>query len=605
MQDLVDIRLKNPSLIDNELKKLITNQFYGFINELIEVDWWHDSVKRVIITDDFQNEVYKQAELWNVNTKITESRDAVVVSKVLFNRDFEKSENIIFIEFNGLFTNIYALKEMFFKQVISVGIRDLIPIEFRKVNYSPQALTLDAYITSSVVEWVITYFATSQTKELCENVNLINNHNDFFTEFKRSLKRELYNYQSTRDISLFWNKYNSRLYNLFTRILENKTNDNKLLVTGESGKLIYSIINEIEGIAVELVENQDLNIYGLKDKIKQLSSFYGVHLERETDKNFYIRLSENPKNYFKDIVDTEPRIVCFLDILGFSELINQYDNSLTSTVLQDIQESFSLAEKFLLQNNNIENSDVFENLEYQTFSDNICISIPYFNNADDFLFNFHLITLYTRGLQMVMMSKGFFVRGGISIGSYYSDNNIIFSKGLVNAYKLESTKAVYPRIIIDKEIVGKILGYNSNEVEHYGFDKSIILDWEYNAFLNPIGVLKSSLKLFKSLFDEIHNDEDADNDDELSKLFMQIKKSNKDLLDQFESFSIDGEVQNIDLIKEYIEKYLSENIGNERAYSKYLWIKELFKWLENDGSEKLRFYYFSEILNKDKEDNPS
>jgi len=54
------------------------------------------------------------------------------------------------------------------------------------------------------------------------------------------------------------------------------------------------------------------------------------------------------------------------------------------------------------------------------------------------------------------MTKGFFLRGGISTGSYFADDNMIFSKGLVNAYQLESKKAIYPRVIIDKNIVVRI-----------------------------------------------------------------------------------------------------------------------------------------------------
>ena len=70
----------------------------------------------------------------------------------------------------------------------------------------------------------------------------------------------------------------------------------------------------------------------------------------------------------------------------------------------------------------------------------------------------------TRGFQSIMMTKGFFTRGGVSMGSYYADNNIIFSKGLVNAYLLESKKANYPRVLVDNLIIQKLLNYSKSQM---------------------------------------------------------------------------------------------------------------------------------------------
>ena len=129
-----------------------------------------------------------------------------------------------------------------------------------------------------------------------------------------------------------------------------------------------------------------------------------MFLEEETSDGFHIRLTKDPKNYFIGaLVETEPRIVCFMDILGFSDLINEYDEDITSTLLQDIQESFSLAQTYLLDNKLQKNKDVIRHLKYQTFSDNICISIPYFDYENDFLSNFNLLATYVRGFQLIMM----------------------------------------------------------------------------------------------------------------------------------------------------------------------------------------------------------
>lgn len=153
----------------------------------------------------------------------------------------------------------------------------------------------------------------------------------------------------------------------------------------------------------------------LKEAIKNFTAHFEVFLEDESKDGFRITLTKNPKDYFIDeIVETEPRIICFMDILGFSELINEYDTDITSTVLQDIQAIFALAKSQLLENKNLANTEALRHLKYQTFSDNICISIPYFDNENDFLTNFNILSVYVRGFQLIMMSKGIYMRGGIS-----------------------------------------------------------------------------------------------------------------------------------------------------------------------------------------------
>jgi hypothetical protein len=64
---------------------------------------------------------------------------------------------------------------------------------------------------------------------------------------------------------------------------------------------------------------------------------------------------------------------------------------------------------------------------------------------------------------------GIFVRGGISIGPFYFDNNTLLSPALVRAYELESKKAVYPIIIIsakDVEELRKKQGYRNYAADY-------------------------------------------------------------------------------------------------------------------------------------------
>lgn len=596
MNELVDIRLKYIDPITDELTSSVEKIFINLIEKAKELKIWDDSITKIVVTDNLGEEVYQQAGNWNIKTEITRAKEYSVISKVLFNHNLETPEHVLFIDFRILLNDKFWLAEILYNQILAISAKWLFPKEILDIQFTPQPRTLDTYITVSAIEWVKTYYASKTIKQIFENPNLPMNHNSFLTAFKRSLKRDLFNYNTDRlspeeNLDIFWKNYNGSFHNLFLRISENETEKYELLIKEDGCKdLIYGVFDEIKKITSELVELGKFEITNLKEKIKKFSSFFEVHLEAETEENFRIRLTKNPKNYFKDLIDTEPRIICFLDILGFSEFVNRYDNDITSTFLQDIQESFALAREHLLENRNMYNKEAIEHLEYQTFSDNVCISIPYFDNENDFLSNFNILSIYVRGLQMIMMSKGFFMRGGISIGSYYADNNIIFSKGLINAYKLESEKAIYPRILVDKLIIEKILNYRESQINYFGLKQAIIFDWENLAFLNPIGLINSSIQQFNSILDEVEQDSEDQFSSLLNSLTKTMGKLTTDLLETLSG----GEKETLNLIKGYIYQYMVENQNNERIYSKYLWLGELLKWLENEGTEKLKFYYLSE-----------
>lgn len=59
-------------------------------------------------------------------------------------------------------------------------------------------------------------------------------------------------------------------------------------------------------------------------------------------------------------------------------------------------------------------------------------------------------------IQGGMLFNNIIVRGGVTIDLHYSSDRIIFSKGLVTAYELESKQAINPCILVDKWIVDKL-----------------------------------------------------------------------------------------------------------------------------------------------------
>lgn len=88
----------------------------------------------------------------------------------------------------------------------------------------------------------------------------------------------------------------------------------------------------------------------------------------------------------------------------------------------------------------------------KAFSDNIIIQyqIPnnHYSNEDDFGQTITTLIQY----QNIFLQHGFLIRGAWDIGKSYCDKDIVYGMPLLNAYKLESTQAVYPRIIFSEEM---------------------------------------------------------------------------------------------------------------------------------------------------------
>ena len=55
---------------------------------------------------------------------------------------------------------------------------------------------------------------------------------------------------------------------------------------------------------------------------------------------------------------------------------------------------------------------------------------------------------YIGYFQMKMAGEGYSIRGAISIGQLYMDEDIIFGPALMEAYRAEQKLAVYPRVIL-------------------------------------------------------------------------------------------------------------------------------------------------------------
>ena len=163
----------------------------------------------------------------------------------------------------------------------------------------------------------------------------------------------------------------------------------------------------------------------------------------------------------------EKRICCFIDILGFKKHI---DETITETGEDNIKNIKSIESVLKLSKKMTEDNGLAKSKIITYFSDSIVISYNYDEPGQ--LFYTLLDLLY---VSFELANKGYLTRGGVSIGKLLHNSKYIFGPALVDAYEIESKKAIYPRIIVSDEVIK--IGAKHTKVGHSEDDeKQYIMD---------------------------------------------------------------------------------------------------------------------------------
>ena len=131
------------------------------------------------------------------------------------------------------------------------------------------------------------------------------------------------------------------------------------------------------------------------------------------------------------------KAVLFIDILGFRKIVQNCQENPSN--IQNIYEVLTIIKTHFSN---------FTDIQILQFSDSIAISFKANDPGS--------VIAVIGGIQSLikrLIIKGYLLRGGLTYGDIYHDSNVIFGPAMINAYDLESTLAIYPRIIIDKEII--------------------------------------------------------------------------------------------------------------------------------------------------------
>ncbi len=160
----------------------------------------------------------------------------------------------------------------------------------------------------------------------------------------------------------------------------------------------------------------------------------------------------NDINKFMENTLSEPSdyinsYVAFLDMLGFKEACGKKTLSCS-----EIKAIFNDIELLKMQYDGgfsgmVIPADVRKNTTFTIMSDSIVISAP--DNDDGLLFILYLCSF----IQNLLLKNKVLLRGGIARGEFFKCRSVMFGPALVEAYNIESSLAIYPRIVLAESIV--------------------------------------------------------------------------------------------------------------------------------------------------------
>ena len=169
----------------------------------------------------------------------------------------------------------------------------------------------------------------------------------------------------------------------------------------------------------------------------------------------------------KDEIKYERRIVAFIDILGFKEIVKQSEQDTTKIELLysvlDFLKDWETSDKWDLKFVEIEEDAQKKGVDYfeirgktntTSFSDSIVVSVKVGENVNEMTSTLVVNLAY---IGAILIEKGILFRGGLTIGNIlHNDNGTVFGQALIDAYHLETKSAKYPRIVLSDKLIREL-----------------------------------------------------------------------------------------------------------------------------------------------------
>jgi hypothetical protein len=231
--------------------------------------------------------------------------------------------------------------------------------------------------------------------------------------------------------------------------------------------------------------------------------------------------------------DYEMRYCAFLDILGFTDLIGNIGKG-------DI--GFQIVRELLKKVHEPSKWDTAGAADFRatTISDAIALSSSYSESG--------LSVLVDTICRLVLgaLEEGYFMRGGLCRGLLYHDSDMVFGEAFIKAYRLESSVARYPRIMVSKQVydeaiastLSRYLSTHLSQAEDGPYFVNVLEEIKTHlavieANVAPTGVAEKKLASFARMRDQIERRvaEAADNPNHFEKAQWFAKYWNKSFPD--------------------------------------------------------------------------
>lgn len=187
----------------------------------------------------------------------------------------------------------------------------------------------------------------------------------------------------------------------------------------------------------------------------------------------------NVQKYDQDNPRLVNSIVCAIDILGFSQMIvDSCEEGYGNSLLREINYLINKNKQCIIPNK-------YSHGKIKIFTDNMVVAYPISGDGEEELDE---ILENVSEYQFNLALEGLFVRGGISVGNFYINDDIVFGPALLDAHNTESILACYPRIILDDKTVKKLQKY----INYYDVapqNNMILIDNDGQWFLNYLNTI--------------------------------------------------------------------------------------------------------------------
>lgn len=166
----------------------------------------------------------------------------------------------------------------------------------------------------------------------------------------------------------------------------------------------------------------------------------------------------NVQGAMSNELKTEEHVVAFIDVLGATAMIHKDADASLNLVHSVYSKSIEIFKQLM---------QLSSTLDITIFSDNIIVSgkVP---SEKAFAAIFKAVNTMSAIIQGNFLFSGQLVRGGIASGSFFKDDIMVWGEALIKAYEIESKVAIYPRIVVDPDTIGR-LGYYSDESKQKDF----------------------------------------------------------------------------------------------------------------------------------------